>query len=177
MQPKILPTGTISMAQVASELGLSQTGINLNHSSVRRLAGKTSGTISMNDLRGKANWAPTHTLNVLSTNHYGVLVYGFNRGDTYNANFGSISPSSVNGTTILHMVAEENNGRAQIRMNNSMSDPEIHIEMSNGGTKYIFEKASSSSSYYNLSSGNKAAWLEMMQDFHDDEISFKMWTW
>lgn len=50
-----LPTGTISMSQVAAELKISQTGINLNDSRVRALAGKPSGTISMNDLRGKSN--------------------------------------------------------------------------------------------------------------------------
>lgn len=47
-------TGSISMAQVAAELGVSQTGINLNQANVRALAGKPSGAISMSDLRGKS---------------------------------------------------------------------------------------------------------------------------
>jgi hypothetical protein len=47
-------TGSISMSQVAAELGLPTTGINLNSSAVRVLAGKSTGVISMNDLRGKS---------------------------------------------------------------------------------------------------------------------------
>lgn len=50
-----LPTGTISMSQVNVELGLpSTTTISLNQSTVRALAGIPSGTISMNNLRGKS---------------------------------------------------------------------------------------------------------------------------
>lgn len=49
-----LPTGTISMSQVNVELRKTATAlITLNDTAVRKLAGKTSGTISMNDLRGK----------------------------------------------------------------------------------------------------------------------------
>ena len=51
----VLPSGTISMSQVNTELGRSSTAsINLNESAVRTLAGVASGTISMNDLRGKS---------------------------------------------------------------------------------------------------------------------------
>jgi|APGre2960657404_1045060.scaffolds.fasta_scaffold15031_2 hypothetical protein len=50
------PTGTISMSDVNTELGRSATAsINLNEAAVRSLAGVASGTISMNDLRGKSN--------------------------------------------------------------------------------------------------------------------------
>lgn len=50
-----LPAGTISMSQVNTELGLSATAqISLNQAAVRTLAGVASGTISMNDLRGKS---------------------------------------------------------------------------------------------------------------------------
>lgn len=46
---------SISMSQVNTELGRSSTAsINLNESAVRTLAGIASGTISMNDLRGKS---------------------------------------------------------------------------------------------------------------------------
>lgn len=49
-------TGSISMSQVNTELKKSAIAtISLNDSAVRKLAGKTSGTISMNDLRGKSN--------------------------------------------------------------------------------------------------------------------------
>ena len=51
----VLPTGTISMANVNVELGRSSTAtISLGETAVRTLAGVASGTISMNDLRGKS---------------------------------------------------------------------------------------------------------------------------
>ena len=50
-----LPTGQITMAQVATELGISSTNLNLNDSRVRALAGKTTGQIAMSDLRGKSS--------------------------------------------------------------------------------------------------------------------------
>lgn len=50
-----LPTGTISMSQVNVELGRGSTAtISLNETAVRNLAGVSSGTISMNNLRGKS---------------------------------------------------------------------------------------------------------------------------
>jgi hypothetical protein len=50
-----LPTGTISMSQVNVELGRTSTAsISLNETAVRTLAGVASGTISMNNLRGKS---------------------------------------------------------------------------------------------------------------------------
>lgn len=49
-------TGSISMSQVNVELKKSETAvITLNDTDVRKLAGKPSGVISMNDLRGKKN--------------------------------------------------------------------------------------------------------------------------
>jgi hypothetical protein len=49
------PTGTIGLADVNVELGRSSTTtISLNETAVRTLAGIASGTISMNDLRGKS---------------------------------------------------------------------------------------------------------------------------
>ena len=47
------PSGTITMANVATELSVSQTGINLNQTNVRRLAGQISGTITMQNLQNK----------------------------------------------------------------------------------------------------------------------------
>ena len=47
-------TGSISMSQVNVELKKNETAvITLNDTDVRKLAGKPSGVISMNDLRGK----------------------------------------------------------------------------------------------------------------------------
>ena len=51
-----LPTGTISLSQVNTELGRPATqSINMNDGAVRSLAGRSSGAISMNDLRGKSS--------------------------------------------------------------------------------------------------------------------------
>lgn len=56
-----LPTGTISMSQVNTELGRSSTAsISLGETAVRTLAGVASGAISMDNLRGKSN-GPTFT--------------------------------------------------------------------------------------------------------------------
>lgn len=51
-------SGAISMSQVATELGISATGLNLNDSRVRTLAGIPSGSISLNALHGKSNFPP-----------------------------------------------------------------------------------------------------------------------
>lgn len=51
-------TGSISMSQVRSELGLSGS-ISLGQSEVRALAGRSSGSISMSHLRGKSAWGGT----------------------------------------------------------------------------------------------------------------------
>ncbi len=49
-----LPTGTIALSQVNTELGLSSTAlISLNDAAVRTLAGVSVGAISMDNLRGK----------------------------------------------------------------------------------------------------------------------------
>lgn len=42
------------MNQVAAELGISQTGLTLNHSWVRALAGQNSGPVSMGNLQGQS---------------------------------------------------------------------------------------------------------------------------
>jgi hypothetical protein len=47
------PSGTITMANVATELSVSQTGINLNQTNVRRLAGQVSGEVTMQNLQNK----------------------------------------------------------------------------------------------------------------------------
>lgn len=57
-----LPTGTIAMSQVNVELRKVATAtISLNDTLVRRMAGKTSGTISMSDLHGKTYTVAVNT--------------------------------------------------------------------------------------------------------------------
>jgi len=80
-----LPTGTITMAQVNTELGNSSSSqISLNDTAVRNLASKPSGTVSMNDLRGKSSFGVT-----------GGTPYSSN-GSEYNV-FTSAGPLTVSG--------------------------------------------------------------------------------
>lgn len=60
-----LPTGTISMSQVNTELSRSANAtISLGEAAVRNLAGRPSGSVSMNDLRGKSAYtAPSISVN------------------------------------------------------------------------------------------------------------------
>lgn len=58
-----LPTGTISMSQVNTELRRPATQtISLNEAPVRQLAGMPSGTISMSDLQGKIHTVPVNVV-------------------------------------------------------------------------------------------------------------------
>ena len=66
-------TGSISMSQVNVELKKSETAvITLNDADVRKLAGKPSGTISMNDLRGKSNTEKVNNYQVFSQRWSGL---------------------------------------------------------------------------------------------------------
>jgi hypothetical protein len=70
------PTGTISMSDVNVELGRSSTTtISLNETVVRTLAGVASGTISMNDLRGKSSGPPSGTFSPDGGTTVGTAVY------------------------------------------------------------------------------------------------------
>ena len=85
-------SGAITMAQVATELGVSQTGINLNQSNVRTLAGRPSGTISMSDLRGKANGGAS--LLVGSYNDGFAQYYGYGNTNFSAVGFGALTPNN-----------------------------------------------------------------------------------
>lgn len=51
-------SGTITMDMVATELGIPNTGLSLNDSRVRALAGIPSGTIGFYNLYGKSSYIP-----------------------------------------------------------------------------------------------------------------------
>ena len=57
-------SGSIQMAQVAAELGISPTGLSFNDSRVRALAGVPSGAISMAILYGKQNGPTYQTIEI-----------------------------------------------------------------------------------------------------------------
>lgn len=70
-------TGSISMSQVNAELKKGETTvITLNDTDVRKLAGKTSGVISMNDLRGKSNTEYVENYQVFSQKWSGLKKSG-----------------------------------------------------------------------------------------------------
>lgn len=92
-------SGSISMSQVRTELGGSG-ALDLNNTSVRSLAGVSSGKISMSQLRGKSKG----TTKILTTGgsydgETGVSVYGY-----ATSSWGSISPDDTyNGTYIFDL--------------------------------------------------------------------------
>lgn len=102
-------TGSISMSQVRTELGRSNT-ITLNDSDVRSLAGKASGTISMNDLRGKSS--STHQLTVGTASGTGFIHYGYNTHIiTGQVQYGRLSPNKINNTVIDDLTSDYNNNQ------------------------------------------------------------------
>lgn len=85
-------SGAITMAQVATELGVSQTGINLNQSNVRTLAGKPSGTISMSDLRGKSNGGASISIGAYNDGY--SQYYGYGTSEFASSPFGTMTPNN-----------------------------------------------------------------------------------
>ena len=89
------PTGTISMSDVNVELGKSSTAtISLNDTDVRILAGIPSGTISMNDLRGKtykAKYLGIASYNATAT--IPIKVYAWSESSGFGSMFAN--PSSL----------------------------------------------------------------------------------
>ena len=111
-------TGPISMAQVASELGIPVTGINLNDSRVRQLAGKPSGTISMADLLGKSGISNLEVSVTPSSLHDFDTVSGTGtRTYTFTANVtGGVSPYTYAWTTTTGaVVGATNTNTFQVR--------------------------------------------------------------
>lgn len=92
-------TGSISMDQVRAELGRTGT-ISLNDGTVRALAGKASGTISMADLRGKS---AVQMRTVTPGSSGGLRGYSSNTGV---AVFGGISDASYGGRTITGVYSD-----------------------------------------------------------------------
>lgn len=101
-------SGPISMSQVATELGVTASGINLNQTNVRTLAGRPSGTISMSDLLGKSSVIKfTMTVGVpTNIDHKG---FGSALLGPPGESWGSITPMQI-GTLIPLQVDSYNDG-------------------------------------------------------------------
>lgn len=92
-----LPTGTISMSQVNTELQKVATStISLNDSNVRALAGKSAGTISMSDLQGKTYG---QVVTLTGAGYYSGLIGGTSTSMTINGvsegHIGSITNGNI----------------------------------------------------------------------------------
>lgn len=102
-------SGPITMAQVAAELGISASGLSLDDSRVRQLAGKPSGAISFADLLGKSSvWVATLTP---------AKVASYTTG--YGEGKGGLSPNVFNGITITHLAQYAIGQRLLVGTNNN----------------------------------------------------------
>lgn len=95
-------SGSLKMSQVATELGVSQTGLDLNAVSVRNLAGVgASGPISFSQLRGKS--AASSALNA-AMNNASYTVEGMS------GNTGATATININSNGTYTMVTSPVNG-------------------------------------------------------------------
>jgi hypothetical protein len=94
-------TGSISMSSVNTEIGSSSTAtIGLNDSGPRNLAGISSGTISMNDLRGALKMSMGYAYSYSTWG--GILLYQYGY---YAGSFGSLATTTFpDGKTLYYMM-------------------------------------------------------------------------
>ena len=107
-------TGSISMSQVNVELKKGETSvITLNDTDVRKLAGKPSGVISMNDLRGKKNTENVSEYVLLNERPYPNPSDGVpNRTANYNMN---IPHKIITGTLSVTISASKGGLSSSVR--------------------------------------------------------------
>lgn len=129
------PTGTITMADVNVELGLSSTAqISLNDTNVRALAGIMSGAISMNNLRGKT-WTKYVAAGASQGTSLGLSVYpwsssGFGTKYTLPANWTSAFGYGIAANSTSTAIAVGSNSSTLGRVS-------VYAWSSSGfGTKY-----------------------------------------
>ena len=124
-------TGSISMSQVNVELKKGETSvITLNDTDVRKLAGKPSGTISMNDLRGKKASEYVENYQIYSNEWSGV-----NKNGSFTISF----PKKVISGKIIAV------GRGSSGITQSGAIKILGTRISSRGTKEINIQAGTSS--------------------------------
>lgn len=122
-------SGPITMAQVAAEIGISASGLSLDDSRVRQLAGRPSGSISMSDLLGKA-WLLPPTIAVGSWS--GSFYNGEYR--TYSSDTLTLSLGGGAGTvTYTTLSGNSNTGFTQ----KSQTSYEFFSRTAAGGTRDV----------------------------------------
>lgn len=149
-------TGSISMSSVNTEIGSSSTAtIGLNDSGPRNLAGISSGTISMNNLRGALRM--TMGYNYVYSTWGGVVLYQYGY---YSGVFGSLATTTFpDGKTLYYLQDQISYGTQYFSLSISgfSSDPGVSgyftsIKKQGGNT---FNTSSVLSYYY---SGGYAYW-------------------
>lgn len=90
-------SGAISIAQVATELGIGATGLSLNDSRVRTLCSKPSGAISLADARGKSN----NYVGSFVIGNSGVVSGAYRTNASSGWTCGSITPAVAYGVAII----------------------------------------------------------------------------
>lgn len=118
-------SGPISLSQVAVEIGLAANApISLDHATVRALAGKPSGPISLGDLLGKTYGAAVpggsiQTINLAAGRHVdGTFTY---TGRVTFGSVGSISPGTLLGMAIteFYVLYDSGTGDASLYIANN----------------------------------------------------------
>ncbi len=137
------PTGTISMSQVMSELGISG-ATSLNDSDVRGLAGKPSGQISMSDLRGKS-------ASILVDFDYGVI------SNTWTGNSGTTAGLQINTDRTITVSGTGGTTQTWLESSGTASDYEVKCQYNYGdnltvGTADTWQTISEDR-FYGVSSG------------------------
>lgn len=102
-----LPTGTITMSEIHQEVGGGATAqCSLNDTDIRSLAGKSSGIISMDDLRGKSAVPSITSIGLAYRGRY-----NYNRASKFDLHFSvDTLPSSVTGLEAYVRAEWRNNG-------------------------------------------------------------------
>ncbi|MFA7258067.1 MAG: hypothetical protein WC013_00965 [Aeromonas bestiarum] len=96
-------SGAISIAQVATELGIGAAGLSLNDSRVRNLFGKPSGIIRMSDGHGKSNM---DRMTIGRYDNSGRSYLGYQGASPTGANFGAYSGTPTSYGSVVSLIIQ-----------------------------------------------------------------------